>query len=70
MQEPEPKIEVEPEWISYRDSERLSGLSRQTLWRAARRGQLKIAYIGRAARINRESLKAFMEAHVPDRTTR
>ena len=71
MQEPkpEPKPEVEPEWMSYRDSEILSGLSRVTLWRAAKRGQLRIAYVGRAARISRKSLTDFMEAHVPDRTT-
>lgn len=54
-------VGVQREWLSYPDAERYSGLSRVTLWRAIGRGELKAARIGRAVRINRQDLEAFME---------
>ena len=55
------EVEVQREWLSYPDAERYSGLSRVTLWRAVGRGDLKAARIGRAVRISRRELEAFME---------
>jgi excisionase family DNA binding protein len=50
-----------PEWVSYEVGALLTGLSRATLWRRAAAGELKVAKIGRAARISRASLDSLME---------
>ncbi len=52
---------VRAEWLKYEEAERLTGLSRVTLWRLHRSGELKIARVGRSVRINRASLEEFME---------
>jgi len=52
---------IEPEWITYEEAQRLVTLSRTTLWRLARAGEIKTAQVGRAVRINRESLERYME---------
>ena len=52
-------------YLTYAEVERLYGLSRTTAWRAIRDGHLRAARIGRAVRISRESLDAFMR----ERTT-
>ena len=55
---------VQREWLAYPDAEKYSGLSRVTLWRAIGRGELKAARVGRAVRISRKDLEAFMEQAV------
>jgi excisionase family DNA binding protein len=40
------------------------GLSRVTLWRLVESGEIEAARIGRAVRISRESLEAFMCSRV------
>ena len=49
------------EWITYRRAEELSGLSRTTLWKLVSAGNVEAARVGRAVRINRESLTAYMK---------
>jgi excisionase family DNA binding protein len=48
------------EWVTYRQAEQYSGLSRTTLWRLVSAGEVEAAKVGRAVRINRESLDAYM----------
>ena len=49
------------EWFSYPDAERFSGLSRTTLWRLIGVGEIRAARVGRAVRINRQSLEGYLE---------
>ncbi len=53
--------EIEPAWITYEEAQRLTSLGRTTLWRICSSGEVKTARIGRAVRINRQSLEAYME---------
>jgi excisionase family DNA binding protein len=46
--------------VTYRQAEQYSGLSRTTLWRLVSAGDVEAAKVGRAVRINRESLDAYM----------
>ena len=52
---------VEREWFNYLEAERFAGLSRTTLWRLVRSGDVKAARVGRAVRISRRSLEEYME---------
>jgi excisionase family DNA binding protein len=54
---------IEPLWLSYPEAQKLSGLGRTTLWTLVSSGEIKAARVGRAVRINRESLEEFMETH-------
>jgi excisionase family DNA binding protein len=63
------ETEVRTEWLSNRDAEKLTSLSRTTLWRLARVGEIKVARVGRAVRINRRSLEEYLERTV-DATSR
>ena len=65
MGEPNTTEVVQREWLSYRESETFSGLSRTTLWKAIAAKQLKAAKVGRAVRISKASLQAYME-HAAD----
>lgn len=56
------------EWITYRRAEELSGLSRTTLWKLISAGDVEAARVGRAVRINRESLIAYMRRSVEGST--
>ena len=52
---------MEPEWVSYPEAQRFSGLSHTTLWRYVGSGELKAARVGRSVRLHLPSLKEFME---------
>jgi len=52
---------VRTEWLNSRDAEKLASLSRTTLWRLARVGEIKVARVARAVRINRRSLEEYLE---------
>jgi excisionase family DNA binding protein len=56
--------EVRAEYMNYPDAERMTGLSRVTLWKHVKTGEIKASHVGRAVRINVESLRAFMESRV------
>jgi excisionase family DNA binding protein len=55
------QMEITREWVTYRQAEELSGLSRTTLWKLLSAGDIKAARIGRAVRINRRSLDGYLE---------
>lgn len=48
------------EWLTYKEAEQLVGLSRTTLWKLISEGGIECRRIGRAVRISRESLEAYM----------
>ena len=54
------RVQTTGEYVTYRQAEDLSGLSRTTLWRLLRSGEIKAARIGRAVRINRRSLEGYL----------
>jgi excisionase family DNA binding protein len=55
------QTELKAAWVSYGEAQRLVGLGRTTLWRLAGAGDIKTAKVGRAVRINVESLFDYME---------
>jgi len=54
------QAEVTREWVTYRQAEEIAGLSRTTLRKLVEDGEIHIRRVGRAVRINRESLDTFM----------
>jgi excisionase family DNA binding protein len=50
----------EREWLTYAEAGQMVGLSRVTLWKLVSTGEVEAARVGRAVRINRESLTAYM----------
>ena len=52
--------EIDREWVTYRQAEEISGLSRTTLWKLIGASEVEAAKVGRAVRINRDSLDAYM----------
>ena len=54
------QAEIVREWLTYREAEQLVGLSRTTLWKLIGAGEIEYRRVGRAVRINRESLEAYM----------
>src|SRR5829696_9094460 len=61
------QAEITREWVTYKQAEELSGLSRTTLWKLIGASEIEAARVGRAMRINRESLNAYMRrsAEIP-----
>lgn len=55
------QTQLESEWLTYRQAQQISNLGRTTLWNLARQSEIKVARVGRAVRISRESLEKFME---------
>jgi excisionase family DNA binding protein len=55
------KVDITPAWLNYKQAEAYSSLSRTTLWQLINARKIKAARIGRAVRIERDSLQAFME---------
>lgn len=51
---------IRPEWLTYRNAEVYSSLSRGTLWKLLNAGEIRAARVGRAVRINRESLDDYL----------
>ncbi len=56
------QAEITREWVTYRQAEGITGLSRTTLRKLVDEGEIKIRRVGRAVRINRESLDAYMNS--------
>ena len=54
------QAEIIREWLSYKEAEQLVGLSRTTLWKLIGNGEVEHRRVGRAVRINRKSLEAYM----------
>jgi len=57
----EMQAEVTREWVTYKQAEEISGLSRTTLWKLLSAGEIKAARVGRAVRINRRSVDDYLE---------
>jgi excisionase family DNA binding protein len=55
------QVEITREWVTYKQAEELSGLSRTTLWKLLSAGEIKAARVGRAVRINRRPLDGYLE---------
>ncbi len=55
------QVETTREWVTYKQAEEVSGLSRTTLWKLLSVGEIKAARIGRAVRIKRRSLEEYLE---------
>jgi excisionase family DNA binding protein len=54
-------VSLEREWLTYAEAGRMVGLSRVTLWKLVSAGDVEAARIGRAVRINRQSLTDYMK---------
>jgi excisionase family DNA binding protein len=52
---------IEAGWLRYPEAEKYSGLGRSTLWKLVRSGDVRAAKVGKAVRINRQSLDEYME---------
>jgi excisionase family DNA binding protein len=61
MSEDDEKIAITPAWLNYKQAEAYANLSRTTLWQLINARRIRVARIGRAVRIERDSLQAFME---------
>ena len=58
------EVSPEREWLTYAEAGRMVGLSRVTLWKLVKlvsADEVEAARIGRAVRINRESLTDYMK---------
>ncbi len=55
------QVHITREWVTYKQAEELSGLSRTTLWKLLSAGEIKAARVGRAVRINRRSLDEYLD---------
>ena len=54
------RAEITREWLTYKEAEQLVGLSRTTLWKLISSREIEYRRVGRAVRINRASLEAYM----------
>jgi excisionase family DNA binding protein len=61
VSEDDEKIVITPAWLNYKQAEAYSNLSRTTLWQLISARKIRAARIGRAVRIERDSLQAFMQ---------
>ena len=64
------QAEIVREWLTYKEAEQLVGLSRTTLWKVISAGEIEHRKVGRAVRINRQSLEAYMKQDPQGLTTR
>jgi len=63
------QAEIVRSWLTYKEAEQLVGLSRTTLWKLISAGEIEHRKVGRAVRINRESLEAYMRQEGEGYTT-
>lgn len=54
------QAEIVKGWLTYKEAEQFVGLSRTTLWKLIGDGEIEHRKVGRAVRISRESLEAYM----------
>jgi len=60
------QAQVTREWVTYRQAEEIAALSRTTLRKLVDEGDIQIKRVGRAVRINRESLDRYMNAETAE----
>jgi len=56
------QTEVKAEYLTYEQARQLTGLSRQTVWRAVKSGEVQAFKVGRSVKISRKSLEAYVQA--------
>jgi excisionase family DNA binding protein len=61
-----PAAEIQPAWLTYKEAEYYASLSRTTLWRLIESRQIRAARIGKAVRIERNSLDDFLRRSVEE----
>ncbi len=61
MSEADEQSPITPAWLDYKQAEAYSNLSRTTLWQLINARKIKAARVGRAVRIERDSLQEFLE---------
>ena len=61
MSEADEQTPITPAWLDYKQAEAYSNLSRTTLWQLINARKIRAARVGRAVRIERDSLQEFME---------
>ena len=66
MSKDDAKTVTAPAWLDYKQAQAYSSLSRTTFWGLMNRREIKAARVGRAVRIQRDSLEEFMEQSVAD----
>ena len=59
------QAEIVKDWVTYKEAEAIAGLSRTTLRKLVDEGAIRIRRVGRAVRLNRASLDAYMNAEEP-----
>jgi excisionase family DNA binding protein len=59
----EKDLEIQPEWLSYTQSRKITGLSRGTIHKIIDSGSVKAAKVGSRTLINRQSLLEYLEDH-------
>ena len=64
------QAEIVREWLTYKEADQVVGLSRTTLWKLISSGEIEHRKVGRALRINRQSLEAYMKQDSQGLTTR
>ena len=60
------QAEITREWVTYKEAEQLVGLSRTTLWKLIGAGEIEYRRVGRAVRIKRRSLEAYMSGNAEE----
>lgn len=58
----ETSVEVKPLWLSYKQGQELTGLSRGTLFGLVNSGKIEAAKVGARVLIRRESLISYLES--------
>jgi excisionase family DNA binding protein len=59
------QAEIVKDWVTYKEAEAIAGLSRTTLRKLVDEQAIRIRRVGRAVRINRRSLDAYMNGEEP-----
>jgi excisionase family DNA binding protein len=54
---------IEP-MLTLKEAQKITNLSKVTLWQATRRGDLRVMRYGRAVRIRPQDLRNFIERHM------
>jgi excisionase family DNA binding protein len=57
------QAELRREWLTYREAQQISGLGRTKLWQLISSGEIRAARVGKAVRINRQSIEEYMRDH-------
>jgi excisionase family DNA binding protein len=70
VQRVEKDLELQPEWLSYTQTRKITGLSRGTIRKILDSGSVKAAKVGSHTLINRQSLLEYLENHSYARESR